>query len=109
LYNRRSDVRRRSIEKRWTPPLAHVRQERELRDHERLAVDVRKGTLEAAFCIAKDTQFGALAGKTLGGSNIVIAGNAHEQQYPGTDPPDLLAAHAHARSRHALEHDTQRR
>ena len=86
-------------------PLPRIREQRELRDHQRFPADRREVEIRLALVVAEDPQAGDLGGQRLGVALGVVVTHADQQEVAEPDRGHLDAVHRNGGPRHPLEHD----
>src|SRR3954470_3588823 len=99
-------LRPRRIVERRALALSHIPIERELRDGEHRAPDIRYRQIHLSSVIFKDAQPGDLLPKIISRSFGIRMRDSEQHQQSALDPANDLPVHRHRRSRNSLYHGT---
>ncbi len=87
---------------------AHIGEQRELRDDERLAAGVDQRAVEAASLVGEQAQFGALAGHPARPGGVVALCDADEHEETRTDGAHDVVTDGDTGPGHTLQDDAHR-
>jgi hypothetical protein len=102
-YQRLGDFGRGRVDEGRSPAFVGVGIEGELRNHDRLPLDIQKRQVHPAICIFKDAQVGDLVAKELGLSLAVVLTDPEQDDNSLADASDPFATHTHCRRADPLD------
>ena len=100
------NIGRAGIRKRWAATVAAVSEQRELRHHEHLTVDIGKRQVGLAVLVLVDAQPAELAPQLIGLGTRIAMAHTQQHQVAASNAAHALAVDRHAGVEYALHHRT---